>query len=400
MIVAVETVRVFDIPNLLFCLVHTDDGLVGLGETYYGASAVEAVVHDALAEGLLGAPTPSSAHEVTMLEADQRFYVGSVGSGAEVRARSAVDLALWDLAARARGVPLHEFVAPAAAGRVRAYNTCAGPRYMRQTTGQRSANWGLGEPSDDLWAFLHEPDRLAEDLLSEGMAAMKIWPLDLLAEQTGGRTPRPADVRAALEPLRKIRTAVGTGMDIMVEMHALWDGAAAAAILPELEEFGVAWVEDPVRMHRLADLELIRSATHVPIAGGETLGGAEAADAVATSGLIDVLITDLGWNGGIGEALRLARTTRDAGVGFALHDCSGPVVLAASTHLALTQPHVTFQETTRAYLRSWYPELVCGLPEVAGGSVAPAPGAGHGIALRDDLDGRMAVTRRLSGRLP
>jgi L-alanine-DL-glutamate epimerase-like enolase superfamily enzyme len=333
------------------------------------------------------------------LESRISFYVGNVGSGAEVRARAAVDIALWDLAGRITDRTLAQLIGTTMRDDVRAYNTCAGPFYMRRTTGQRSSNWGIGAGSgrDDLWSFLHEADALAEDLLASGIGAMKIWPLDLLAESTRGRPPEPEELKRALEPLRRIRAAVGERIEIMIEMHALWTLEGATAVLPHLEEFGLRWVEDPVRMHRADDLERLRAVTSIPLAGGETVGGLDSAEMLIQRVLVDVLITHIGCNGGVGDTLALADATRQAGIGFSLHDCSGPVVLASSAQLAVTQPHVDLQETTRAYYGTWYPELVSTLPRLEHGRIRPADGPGHGLSLRDDLDRSFTVTRELAG---
>src|SRR5437660_347596 len=103
---AVETLRPADLPNLILVQLHTDGGPTGLGETYYGAGAVEAVIHETLAPALLGRPVPDSGDAIRDLLDERPSYVGRTGSGAEVRARSAIDIALWDLLARTRERPL------------------------------------------------------------------------------------------------------------------------------------------------------------------------------------------------------------------------------------------------------------------------------------------------------
>src|SRR5438132_299206 len=77
-------------------------------------------------------------------------------------------------------------------------------------------------PYEDLDAFLHRADELAADLLSQGITTMKIWPFDPYAEASGGTYIAPEDLERGLEPFRKIRAAVGSAMNIMVELHGLW----------------------------------------------------------------------------------------------------------------------------------------------------------------------------------
>src|SRR6201984_296159 len=93
-IIALETLRLDEFFNLLWVRVHTDNGLVGLGETFYGAGAVEAHIHETLSERLLGRdPLRIEFLNKEMLN----LPVAQSSTGAEYRAASAVDLALWAL---------------------------------------------------------------------------------------------------------------------------------------------------------------------------------------------------------------------------------------------------------------------------------------------------------------
>lgn len=397
-IAGIETLVVDELPNLLLVQVHLESGVVGLGETYYGVSAVEAHIHETLAPTLIGRSMPRTAGELSALRAELTGYIGYMGSGAEVRGLSAVDLALWDAMGHEAGLPLTQLLGGQVRDDVEIYNTCAGPHYMRRPNGQKSANWGLaGEGRyEDLYGFLHHADRLAEDLLSEGVSAMKIWPLDVYAEKSAGRAIDRADLEAGLDPLRKVRDAVGDRMRLLVELHGLWEPDAALVILQALAEFDPLWVEDPLRPDRYAELGRLRAASPVPIAAGETLGGVTAVAPLLDQRGVDVLIADLGWCGGISEVMALSERTLAADVPLALHDCSGPVVLAASAHLALHLPHVFIQETTRAYYFGWYPQLVTGLPKISAGRLSVGGQPGHGLRLRADLDQIATVRRRVT----
>ena len=106
-VTGVETIRHPDYANILWVRIETDQGLVGLGETFRGAAAVEAQIHGEIAPRLLGAD-PSRIEAINAELA--RPYVGYRSSGAELRAASAIDIALWDLAGKATGRPLHDLV--------------------------------------------------------------------------------------------------------------------------------------------------------------------------------------------------------------------------------------------------------------------------------------------------
>jgi L-alanine-DL-glutamate epimerase-like enolase superfamily enzyme len=78
------------------------------------------------------------------------------------------------------------------------------------------------------------------------------------------------------------------------------------------------------------------------------------------------------------------------------HDCTGPVVLAASTHLSLNATNAMFQESVRAYYKTWYRDLVTSLPTVENGQISVGRAPGLGLELMPDLDKRFAVIRRKS----
>jgi L-alanine-DL-glutamate epimerase-like enolase superfamily enzyme len=105
---------------------------------------------------------------------------------------------------------------------------------------------------------------------------------------------------------------------------------------------------------------------------------------------VDVIITDVQWTGGLTEARKIASLADTFGVPLAPHDCTGPVTFAASVHLVMSQPNGLVQETVRAFLRTWYPELVDGLPEIADGHVTLTKEPGLGLRVKDDLKGRVS----------
>ncbi len=153
------------------------EGVTGLGETFYGASVVEAHLHDVIVPTLLAdrpQADPGSVQDVTT------GYVGYSGSGAEVRAQSAVDIALWDIAAKRRGVPLRTLLHPGAVSTIPVYNTCSGSHYVNAQSRQSSQNWGIGDTTppagshEDLWGFLNRPGELAKELLAAGYRGMKV----------------------------------------------------------------------------------------------------------------------------------------------------------------------------------------------------------------------------------
>lgn len=384
----IETLRLDEFPNLLWVLVHTDDGLVGLGETFLGAGAVEAHIIETAAPLLLG----EDASRIEYLRRRLKPYVGFQAAGAETRGNSAIDIALWDLWGRATGQPLWQLLGGRTRQRVRTYNTCAGYRYVRSGRGQSSSNWGVGGdaqgPYEDLDAFLDHADELALSLLDSGITAMKIWPLDRYAEASGGLAITAAELREGLRPFEKIRRAVGDRMAVMLECHSLWSLPAAVEIARALEQYDPYWIEDPIPAHPVAGLADFKRQTRVRLTASETIAGRQGFRALMEARAVDVVMCDIAWVGGLSEAKAVAAMAEAHHLPIAPHDCTGPVVFAASTHLSVSAPNALIQESVRAFYTGWYTELVTALPEVKDGWVAPPDGPGLGLDLLPDLRAR------------
>ena len=396
-ITAVETLRLGEHPNLLWVRVHTDEGLVGLGETWFGAAAVEADIHERIAALVLGEDPLRIEH----LNRRMRPYAGFCGTGAEMRALSALDVALWDIAGKAQGRAICDLLGGRTREAIAVYNTCAGPSYVSKTSAVRPENFGLASGAatrryEDLDAFLHRADELAASLLEMGISSMKIWPFDLAAGAADGMDISAADLKKALVPFEKVRAAHGERMRLKAELHGLWSLTAAKKICAALEPIGMDWVEDPIFMDRLQELPALAAATRAPLAGGETLGGLGQVQALIDTRAVATPIVDVTWGGGISFARKCAALAEARGLPIAFHDCSGPVTLAASTHLALAAPNVREQEIARGMYFGWYADLVDRPPPVVKGMITVPAGPGLGLALQPGLEKRKDAVSRVS----
>jgi L-alanine-DL-glutamate epimerase-like enolase superfamily enzyme len=392
-ITAVETITLEEFPNLLWVQVHTDEGLIGLGETFYAVAPVVEHVHETCAPYLLG-------RDALRIESISRnflnTYLGFNSVGVEMRAASAIDIALWDIFGQASGQPIYQLLGGACHDRVRVYNTCAGYEYVRSKPVQGTANFGLPDtaradrPYEDLLAFRTDAGALAESLLDMGISGMKIWPFDEAAEASNGAYISSADLKQALRPFEQIRKAVGDRMDIHVEFHSLWQLPAAIRIAQALEPFQPFWYEDPIKMNNLDALADYARRTRVWVTASETLGTRWAFRELFQKQAVSVCMLDVGWTGGLSEAKKIATMAEAHALPVAPHDCTGPVLLTASVHLAMNCPNTLVQEVVRAFYYDWYGKLVTELPPIERGTIrAPAgPGLGTrlqpGIALRKD----------------
>ena len=400
-VVGVTTLRADRLPNECWIEVATADGRVGLGETYGNAATVEAYVHEVVAPYLLGQDgDPVERHWWRMYR-----NWGPGGIGVESRALSAVDMALWDLLGHKTGLPLHALLGGAVRPRIRAYNTCGGPEYggppmvpgadmrglptdaashdaLRRDATDRASH--SGRAFEDLQAFHDEPERLAEELLDMGFHAMKIWPLDPIANATDGRMPSDAQIREGLLPLRRIRQRHGDRIEIALEMHGRWDLPAAIRIAAAAEEYRPLWFEDPIPIDDLDALARFVASTRIPTLAGESLGPFQPYGPLLDTGL-GIVSADPSYCGGVTGLRRVADLAGLRLRSLNTHDCQGPVNLAISVHVALHADAAGLTEMVRAFYFGWYEEFVTGQPAFEGGWLRPADAPGHGVRLRPEI---------------
>jgi len=392
-ITAVETVQVEEWPHLVWVRVHTDAGPIGLGETSYHTEAVAGYIHEVAAPYLVGKdPTRIDLHHRTLTKSLMAL-VAYRGSGAEIRAIAALDIALWDILGQIAGLPIHTLLGGLSRDEIRVYKTCNGyrPGWKRRPGDPGDGYWRLlpaGRPEgpyEDLEGFINRPEELAHSLLAEGIGAMKIYPFNAAAEASGGLHVSAADLRLALEPLRRIRAAVGDRIDVMIDFHSLWNLPQARRIARALEEFEPYWLEDPVKMDNVDVLADYAATTRLTVCGSETLGTRAEFREVIERRAVGIAMFDAAWVGGISEARKIAAMAETHHLPVAPHDATGPVTLIAGNHVVMNAPNGLVQEIVRSYYTTWYRDIVTDLPPIENGMMRPLSGPGLGTRLQVDL---------------
>lgn len=396
-ITSIETLRTDEFANVIWVRIHTDAGIIGLGETFYGAAAIEAQIHDTFAQRVLGRnPLHIEAIHREMLN----LPMAQSSTGVEYRAASAIDIALWDLFGKVCKQPVHQMLGGLCRDRQRIYNTCAGTRYVRSTNIKPVSNWSLGQVEagqyEDLDGFMNRADELAESLLAQGITAMKIWPFDPAGIENQGLFISAEQMKAAVKPFEKIRKAVGDRMEIMVEFHSLWNLPTAKKIARVLEDYQPTWYEDPIRMNSPQALAEYAGSTTVSVCASETLGSRYPYKDMLDRDAMDIVMVDLCWTGGLTEGRKIAAMAETYHRPFAPHDCIGPVGFIAGIHAAFSQPNTLIMESVRAFYRGWYNELVTVMPTIRDGYVYPMEGPGLGVDLLPAVYERKDLTVRRS----
>jgi galactonate dehydratase len=390
-VTALETVIPDDImPGLLLLRIHTDTGLVGHGETYYVPQAVASMIHDWMGRRLLGADPLSIEHHWRFLY-ERTSAFGSRGT--ELRAISAIDLALWDLLGQVCGQPVWQLLGGKARERVRVYNSSGGPSYGRRARADagKVTGWpGHGDvgkpgPLEDNWASNYAAGDLAEELLEEGYGAMKFWTFDRAYHQHGAGYLPLAAIRECVKPMEEVRKRVGDRIEILLDGHGFFQLPAALRIAEAMRDLQPLWLEDIMRLDSVDTLKDYRDKAGVPIAVSEMLTSREDYRLVLERSAADYIMADPTWVGGISETRRLAEMAQGYNIPALMHDCTGPLTLFSGIHVATAVPNVVFQESVRAHIRTFYDLLIEPNIVIQQGYAIPPTQPGLGTKLREEL---------------
>ena len=390
-------------PNLLLVRIHTDVGIVGHGESFYCAGAMQSLIHDYMARRLLGA-------DAMAIESHWRFLyerIANIGvRGAELRAISAIDLALWDILGQYANLPVYRLLGGPVRGRIPVYNSCANPTYgmskKRSETGRKRGNWpGMGSigqpgPIADSYNYFHNPVELAKELIGLGYRAMKIWPFDLPAIEYGPMDIRDKDLQQALDPLRRIRDAVGMEIDVMIDGHAHFQLPAALKIAEGLRELKPLWLEDILKLDNLDTLADFRRQSRMPISVSEMVLTAPDYLSVLEKRAADYVMIDPTWAGGISETVRIGRLAQACNLPVSMHDATGPLTLFAGLHSLVALPNGLYQETARAQIQTGYEGLIDEEVKIEDGAIALPERPGLGLTLEPSLFTDKMDTYRIS----
>lgn len=354
----------------LWVRIHTENGLYGLGETYPHPGSEEAVIHSRLASRLLG----QDAGRIEGLWTSMFDAVSYSGwAGAEMRAISAVDTALWDLKGKALGVPVYELLGGATRDRIRTYNTCY-----------------------DHISFLNEPVRLAESLLDSGVSGMKIWPFDPIAKLTGGNYITPAQVKEGLRPLRLIKEKFGDSMEVAMEFHGYWNLPCAIQIARACEEFSPMWLEEMLGQDNMAAYRELASSTRLPLTISERLMTTWQYRELLANGAARIVMPDVAWCGGLTQAKKIADMGATHYLPVAPHNCGGPVLHAATMHLAAAVPNLYIAESVRRHYADEYLPIVGPIAGPRDGFFDLPGGPGLGMDLLPSVMDRPDLVRRIT----
>ncbi|WUR57711.1 mandelate racemase/muconate lactonizing enzyme family protein [Micromonospora chokoriensis] len=351
-IVSVDTVVVdFYRTNLVIVRVHTDEGIVGLGEaTLEGKErAVQGAIAE-LAEAVVGLD-PTSISK-TLYELARNWYWR--GGPVVMTALSSFEMALWDISARDLGVPVSRLLGGATRDRVRAY----------------ANGWFSGAVTPEDYAAA------ARRTVESGFRGLKWDPFE-----NYDLTITTQQLDRVLAQIDAVRGAVGRDVELFVEGHGRFDVRHAIKVATEIAQFDPVWFEEPCPPDNLDALVDIRRSSPVPIAAGERWYGRQGFAPALARQAVDFVQPDVTHAGGIAELAFISTLAATSYVGFAPHNPSGPLSTAATLQLGATLPNFRYLEIMATDV-PWRPDVTNErLVLTADGDVLIPTGVGLGIEL-------------------
>lgn len=308
---------IFVKPRWLFLKVHTDAGIVGLGEPVVEgrAQTVAAAVRE-IGRYLIGKDPRRIEHHWQAIYRGQFYRGGPVLSSAI----SGIEQALWDIVGQWLGVPVYQLLGGAVRDKIRMYGWLGGETYGDYIESAKvSANQGF-------------------TCLKMGVdGAVNIVDTPAVADEIVARF---ADVR----------TAVGREVDVGIDFHGRVSPAMAVRLARALEPYDPMFIEEPVLPENVDALATVARSTTIPIATGERLFTKWGFREVLEKQAAAVLQPDLSHAGGILECKKIAAMGETYFTAVAPHCPLGPIALAACIQLDacipnfLAQEHVTLGE--------------------------------------------------------
>ncbi len=294
-------------PRWIFLKIHTDVGIVGLGEPLLEGRAL--TIKTAIQEiepYLIGKDPRAIVHHWQAIYRHAFYRGGPILTSAI----SGIDQALWDIKGKLLGVPVYELLGGPTRDRVRVYGRASTPEDMKKRK-------------------------------AEGFTVIKTG---LAHEHPANIVENPRFIKHAVDSFAALRDAGGPDMDIGIDFHGNISPQTAKVVIKELEPYQPMFIEEPCQAQNVDTMADIAHGTHLPIATGERIftkwGFRELLEKKAAS----ILQPDLCHAGGITEGKIIAGMAEAYYVPIAPHNPMGPISLASGLHLAASIPNFLVQE--------------------------------------------------------
>jgi L-rhamnonate dehydratase len=295
--------------------VHTDEGIIGLGEIDSSPSVAKAIIEappsHKICSGLAALLVGENPLEISRLW--HKMYKGSLyfgRRGAVIHAISGIEIALWDIAGKAAGKPVHALLGGARRDRVKAYASTLMPNTPAETA------------------------RVVEAQCQAGFRAVKL-----------GWGPLGSSAALDVALVAAARKAGGDNLDLMIDVGKGWQTARDGIDrVRRMEEYNPYWIEEPFWPDDYSKYAALTAAVSTPIAAGEEETTLADFERLVDKGHVEIVQPDVTRAGGIGECLRIAEYARRQGRRCVLHAWSTGIIKAASLHVLAAMEEAEYME--------------------------------------------------------
>ena len=343
--------------NLCMVKVETDEGIFGWGES--GLSSRELAVAGAVEHFK---PFLIGKNATNIGAIWQELYRGQYFEGGRVltAAISAIDIALWDIAGKALGVPIHRLLG--------------------------------GKQRDHVPCFITTIRRHDRHLIDEVKLFIKEgWNVVRLAADDLGTTERSTswDVRKAISKsagiLTELRQEIGPDVMLGIDYHHRFSVAEAASFCQKMPSGTLDFLEEPIRAETPAAYEALRKLTDIPFAIGEEFSSKWQFLPYIEKGLTDFARIDVCNVGGLTEAMKVAAMAEAHYIDVMPHDPLGPVCTAATLQMSAVLPNFSFYEVPPyGRVEIDLSDFFEGVPVAKSGQYAISDAPGHGVIVNEE----------------
>ncbi|MDP6503020.1 MAG: mandelate racemase/muconate lactonizing enzyme family protein [Planctomycetota bacterium] len=292
--------------------IDTDDGIMGIGEAHPGEGVNDAIVKR-LKPLLIGKdpiqvePLYNHMLQGTMGQSSGGTMLGAIGG---------VETAVWDIAGKATGVPVYRLLGGKYRDRIRLYADVGRGRNRTDTpeAWAERAEEGVADGYQAIkFDIDHSADELAHDPVSRGLSLAELDKMESL--------------------VAAVRKAVGTGVDVCIDCHGIYNVRDAILLAKRLEPFNLMFLEDPVPPENIDAMAKVTASTSIPICTGEWVHRRDGFRPLIQQQACDMLHVDVSATGGMLEAKKIADLADLYYMPFAAHNITSPLGMVASAHV-------------------------------------------------------------------
>ncbi|MCZ6635401.1 MAG: galactonate dehydratase [bacterium] len=349
----ITDIQVLPVDRYLFVQVHTDEGIVGLGESgTWGYLLASGQVIEDFKKYLIGQDPLLIEHHWQYLYRNTHFRGAAI-----MGALSAIDIALWDIAGKYFGVPVYQLLGGKCREKARVYYHVKGDTREKLVQGCVEAKEKGFSAVGHLTPFLDEP------------------------RSTPYFKTHSDKMKDAIDTVAAYRDAVGDDVDLCIEIHRRLEPAEAIVLGRGIEPYRPFFFEDPIRPDNFDAMAEVAQKINIPIATGERLHTIYEFQMLLTRNAVQYVRPDVCMCGGISHAKKIAALAEAHHVGVVPHNPLSPVSTAACIQLAACIPNFVLQEFPAGEDRPPKSEIVKETLQVEGGYIIIPDAPGIGIEL-------------------